>query len=98
MGPDTGFVSQNCVCKSCPPGALKQHRSVCLVVLWQLSTGFAHEGTEPAPTAFSIGGDRRSCVEPKASLATERMEGKKDVMLAVLDVVMEGARNGAKAA
>lgn len=35
-GPVAGFVSQNWVCKSCPPGALKQQVSATAVLLWQL--------------------------------------------------------------
>jgi hypothetical protein len=38
--PVLGFVSQNCVWSSCPPGALKQHRSSTTVVFWQLNSGF----------------------------------------------------------
>jgi hypothetical protein len=34
-GPVTGSVSQNWVCSRAPPGALKQHRFVWTVVLWQ---------------------------------------------------------------
>jgi hypothetical protein len=38
--PVLGAVSQNWVSRSCPPGALKQHRSSTTVVLWQLNSGF----------------------------------------------------------
>lgn len=42
-GPVTGSVSQNCVNSICPPGALKQHRSFCTVVFWQLSCGLEQD-------------------------------------------------------
>ena len=42
-GPVTGCVSQNCVCSSCPPGALKQHKFSTTVVLWQLNCGFEQD-------------------------------------------------------
>lgn len=38
-GPTTGSVSQNCVCRSAPPGELKQHRSETADVLWHDSCG-----------------------------------------------------------
>ena len=41
-GPTLGVVSQNCVCRSGPPGYIKQQESPKLVLLWQetgLSTG-----------------------------------------------------------
>jgi hypothetical protein len=38
--PVTGFVSQNCVCRSWPPGELKQHEALALAT--QLSWGFVH--------------------------------------------------------
>jgi hypothetical protein len=35
FGPTEGLVSQNCVCRSCPPGKMKQQLSASTVVLWQ---------------------------------------------------------------
>lgn len=65
VGPVTGSVSQNCVCKSCPPGALKQQVSATAVVLWQDNTvllvmgqlggpATALEARRPAPTAALV--------------------------------------------
>ena len=67
-------------------------------MLWQLSTGFAHEGTEPAKAAFSVGGESKNCVEPSANLAMDRTDGRRDVMSAVLEIVVNSARKGERAA
>ena len=46
--PVLGSVSQNCVCKNCPPGELKQQDAVALA--WQLSLGLEHvtDAKDPA--------------------------------------------------
>jgi hypothetical protein len=51
-----GLVSQNWVCKSCPPGALKQHRSATAVVFWQLNCGSRHVlGPDGNPVGVLLG-------------------------------------------
>ena len=53
-----GFVSQNCVRSSCPPGALKQHRSSTTVVFWQLNSGFKQVlGPEGKPVDELVGAE-----------------------------------------
>lgn len=49
FGPTDGAVSQNCVRRSCPPGASKQQVSSTVVVLWQDRVGFWQNG---APVAI----------------------------------------------
>lgn len=68
------LLSQNCVCKSCPPGALKQHRSATAVVFWQLSWGFEHVRGVPTATAPCV--KRRDA----AAAAREREYGRADMV------------------
>ena len=42
-----GELSQNWVCRSSPPGALKQQVLETVVVFWQLVCGLEHVGGEP---------------------------------------------------
>lgn len=46
--PVLGEVSQNCVCTSWPPGALKQHVFETTVVFWQLNWGLEQVTGDPA--------------------------------------------------
>jgi hypothetical protein len=52
--PVLGDVSQNWVCSNCPPGALKQQRSVTAVVFPQLSCGLEHVSAVPASALGKI--------------------------------------------
>lgn len=47
VGPVEGELSQNWVCRSSPPGALKQQVLETAVVFWQLVCGLVHDGGEP---------------------------------------------------
>ena len=72
-------MSQNCVCKSCPPGALKQHKSDTAVVFWQLNWGFAHVLGVPPSTLDPE--PRSSWAPPKANLEIDRREGIEEAMI-----------------
>ena len=78
MGPVEGLVSQNWVCRSWPPGALKQQVLATFVVLWQLNcveleTG--HESGVPARESGLLQSNASEMVL-KVKLATERIDGK----------------------
>ena len=73
LGPVAGEASQNCVCKSCPPGALKQQVSLTAVLFWQDVCGFVQVGGEPPRTAGHASWT-------SASLERERRDGYKEGM------------------
>lgn len=80
-GPVGGLVSQNCVCSSCPPGALKQQRSCTIVVLWQLNCGFEHVAGVPPRTVCPP--PSSTCAPPKASFDKLRTDGREAIVSAI---------------
>jgi hypothetical protein len=74
-GPVAGAVSQNCVCRSWPPGALKQHRFSTAVVLWQLNCGIGQLSTKSPITLWPLPPPRNTWLAPKATLLSVRREG-----------------------
>ena len=75
-------MSQNCVCRSAPPGELKQHKSATAEVLWQDNWVLVHVADAPTLTLISrVKGffiPRTDCAEPSAESAMPervRMEG-----------------------
>ena len=87
LGPVGGLVSQNCVCNNCPPGALKQHRSVTTVVFWQLSGLFV--GQDSASPLTTLPAPSSTCAPPSANFATERNEGTEEAMAVTVAVLSE---------
>ena len=67
-GPVDGLVSQNWVCKSCPPGVTKQQVFVGIGVVWQLSFGLVQTCDPPAETVVE------TRAAPRASLAIAAKE------------------------
>ena len=78
LGPVEGEASQNCVCKSCPPGALKQQVSLTAVLFWQDVCGLVQVGGEPPRT-------ERHANWARASLESERRDGYREGIFANLE-------------
>ena len=65
-------MSQNWVCRSWPPGALKQHVLATALVFWQLICAFGQLGGLPPRARGPLYGESMANWEVKARLANDR--------------------------